>query len=113
MTHLDIALVVGCLPLAGPSAAADTAPAPGGGALDALQHSAVADEVAAGANGADVAPGDRPVPRYWTRWIAGGTQPPVSTSSRGAYSRIVMPSRPLGAGSQFESLPAPGDAFWM
>jgi hypothetical protein len=45
--------------------------------------------------------------------IAGGTHRPSATSGFGAYSLIVMPSGPLGAGSQFDSLPAPGDAFCM
>ena len=47
------------------------------------------------------------------RLIGGGAQCPWRAAGWGAYSRMVTPNGPRGAGSQFDSLSAPGSWCWM
>ncbi len=44
---------------------------------------------------------------------AGGTHNSFSADSCGQYNRITREKAPDGEGSQFDSLPGPGDVFWM
>src|SRR5262245_6510026 len=67
--------------------------------------------------------GDMRFPRYFTRFVAGGTrftpggfQVPSMIDggvSWGQYSRIISTNFSFGAGSQLASLSLPGDSFWI
>ena len=48
----------------------------------------------------------------WTFVTGGGSHLPVSASLFGAYRRMVRLKGPVGAGSQFASLSAPGLSCW-
>jgi hypothetical protein len=68
-----------------------------------------------------ISPGNAPAAapaaaRYATFFAGGGDQVPLMIEgwvSLGQYMRSISWNLPLGAGSQFASLSAPGDSFWM
>jgi len=58
----------------------------------------------------------RPPDASSTRCTLGGSQVPLrieGSFSLGQYMRNINWNFPVGAGSQFASLSAPGDLFWM